>query len=167
MLIPYITSNKDFRKGTWIAFVSVTISLSASLLLYISMFDVSLETIGYPFHTVIRYISLGSYLPNIEIFFFVIWIMGAFIRFSAFLYINAMMFGHLFKIKDFEYLIPSLAVIYLLIGSIPETPLEVTLEFKRFIGNIGGLTFSAIAIILWLTALLKGEFKHAKNKNSM
>ena len=46
--------------------------------------------------------------------------MAAFIRFAAFLYICALMFGHLFKIKDFEYLIPSLATIYLLIGIIPE-----------------------------------------------
>ena len=81
------------------------------------MFDTSLEGIGYPFHTAIRYISLGSYLPNIEIIFFVIWILAVFIRFTAFLYINALMFGHLFKIKDFEFLIPALATIYLLIGS--------------------------------------------------
>ena len=51
--------------------------------------------------------------------------LGAFIRFAAFLYINAMMFGHLFKIKDFEFLIPSLATIYLLIGMIPESPIDV------------------------------------------
>ena len=56
--------------------------------------------------------------------------LGAFIRFAAFLYINAMMFGHLFKIKDFEYLIPSLATIYLLIGMIPETPVDVALDIK-------------------------------------
>ena len=47
--------------------------------------------------------------------------MGAFIRFAAHLYINALMFGHLFKIKDFKYLIPPLAAIYLFLGSIPES----------------------------------------------
>jgi spore germination protein KB len=167
MLIPFITSMKDFRKGTWFAYVYVTIQIGAAMLIYICMFDASLAGIGYPFHTAIRYLSIGSYLPNVEIIFFVLWLMGAFIRFTAFLYINALMFGRLFKIKNFEYLIPSLAAIYLMIGSIPEAPVNVVLPFKTFIKNTGGPTLAAISLLLWLVALLKGEFKHEKNRNSM
>jgi spore germination protein KB len=167
MVIPYVTSNKVFKKGTWIAFVFVSIQISVSILIYICMFDDSLGGIGYPFHTAIRFISLGDYIPNVEIIFFIIWIMTAFIRFTAFLYINALMFGHLFKIKDFEYLIPSLTTIYLLIGIIPEAPIDVALKFKANIQNIAGPMFAGISIFIWLVALIKGEFKHAKNKNSM
>ena len=122
---------------------------------------------AYPFHTAIRYISFGTFLGNIEIFFFPIWLLAAFIRFAAIIYIGALMFGHLFKIKDFEFLIPSLATIYLLIGMIPESPIDVSLIFKAKIQFIAGPTFTAISILLWLVALFKGEFKHAKNKNSM
>lgn len=167
MMIPFITSMKDFRKGTWFAFVYVTIQIGVAILIFICMFDTSLGGIGYPFHTAIRYLSIGSYLPNVEIIFFVIWLMGTFIRFTAFLYINSLMFGRLFKIKDYEYLIPSLATIYLLIGSIPEAPINVVLQFKAVIQNIGGPAFAAISLLLWLVALLKGEFKHEKNRNSM
>jgi hypothetical protein len=103
----------------------------------------------------------------VEIIFFTTWLMSTFIRFTAFLYLNALMFGRLFKIKDFEYLIPSLAVIYLMIGSIPEAPIDVALVFKSVIQNLAGPTFAAISILLWLVALLKGEFKHEKNRNSM
>ncbi|MEH7333827.1 GerAB/ArcD/ProY family transporter [Neobacillus drentensis] len=164
MLIPYFQSTKDFRKGTWVAYICVCIQISAAVLVFISLFDTSLSGIGYPFHIEIRYISLGSYLPNVEIFFFVIWIMGAFIRFTAFLYINVQMFCHIFKIKDYEYLIPALATLYLLIGSISETPFDVSLIIKPIITNIVGPSFTLISIILWLTAWLKGEFKHANNK---
>jgi spore germination protein KB len=167
MVIPYLKSNKVFKKGTWVALIYVSIQISAAILIYICMFDDSLGGIAYPFHTAIRYISLGDYIPNVEIIFFIIWIMTAFIRFTAFLYINALMFGHLFKIKDFEYLIPSLTTIYLLIGIIPEAPIDVALEFRPIIRNIAGPMFAVISIILWLVALIKGEFKHAKNKNSM
>ncbi len=167
IITPYMTSYKDFRKGTWIAFVLVVIQLSVATLLFICLFDTTLKGIGYPFHTAIRYISFGNFLGNVETLFFPIWLLAAFIRFAAFIYINAMMFGHLFKIKDFEFLIPSLATIYLLIGMIPETPIDVSLIFKVKIRFIAGPTFIAISIILWLVALLKGEFKHAKNKNSM
>ncbi|EKN71609.1 spore germination protein [Neobacillus bataviensis LMG 21833] len=167
MLVPYLKSNKDFRKGTWIAFILVSIQISVATLLFLCLFDQSLGGIGYPFHSAIRYISLGSYIPNIEIIFFVIWIISAFIRFSAFLYINALVFGHIFKIKDFEFLIPSLAAIYLLIGIIPESPVEVMLEWRSMVQSIIGPSFAAISLILWLAALLKGEFKHANNKNGL
>ncbi|MEH7373962.1 GerAB/ArcD/ProY family transporter [Neobacillus drentensis] len=167
MLIPFLTSIKEFKKGTWFAFVYVSIQISVAILILICMFDASMGGIGYPFHTAIRFISIGSFLPNVEIIFFVTWLLSAFIRFTAFLYINTLMFGHLFKIKDFEYLIPSLATIYLLIGSIPESPLYVSIEFKAVTLNIAGPTFAAISLILWLAALLKGEFKHDKNRNSM
>ncbi|MFS0776803.1 GerAB/ArcD/ProY family transporter [Neobacillus sp. 3P2-tot-E-2] len=167
MVVPYITSNKAFKKGTWIAYIYVSIQISLAILIFVCMFDESLGGVAYPFHTVIRFISLGDYIPNVEIIFFIIWIMAAFIRFTAFLYINALMFGHLFKIKDFEYLIPSLATIYLMIGMIPEAPMDVSLVFKPVVVKTAGPTFAVISIIIWLVALIKGEFKHAKNKNIM
>ncbi|WHX98579.1 GerAB/ArcD/ProY family transporter [Neobacillus sp. DY30] len=167
MVIPYLTSNKAFKKGTWFAYIYVCIQISLSLLTYICMFDESLGGVAYPFHTVIRFISLGQYIPNVEIIFFIIWIMAAFIRFTAFLYINALMFGHLFKINDFEYLIPSLATIFLMIGMLPEAPIDVSLVFKPIVVSTAGPMFAVISTIVWLVALIKGEFKHAKNKNSM
>ncbi|MGF6952230.1 spore germination protein KB [Neobacillus sp. B4I6] len=167
MITPYIKSSKEFRKGIWIALVYVCFQLSVAIMVYICLLDTSLQGIGYPFHTAIRFISLGTFIPNIEIVFFVIWLLAAFIRFTAFLYINALMFGHLFKIKDFEFLIPSLATLYLLIGSIPESAIEVILGIKPIISYASGSAFITIPIILWLVALVKGEFKHAKNSNSM
>ncbi|MBO0961380.1 GerAB/ArcD/ProY family transporter [Neobacillus sp. MM2021_6] len=166
MLIPYLTSYKEFRKGTWIAYIYVSIQISVATLLFICMLDHMLGGVGYPFHTAIRYISLGSYIPNIEIIFFIIWIMSAFIRFTAFLYISVQMFGHIFKIKDFEFLIPSLATLYLLIGIIPESPIELGIEWEKMVQTVAGPAFAAISLILWLSALLKGEFKHAKDQNS-
>jgi spore germination protein KB len=167
MVVPYLTSNKAFKKGTWFSFILICIQISIAILIFVCMFDESLGGVAYPFHTLIRYISLGQYIPNVEIIFFIIWIMAAFIRFTAFLYINALMFGHLFKIKDFEYLIPSLATIYLMVGSIPEAPIDVSLQFKPIILSTAGPIFAGISILLWLVALIKGEFKHAKNKNTM
>lgn len=167
MLFPILKSGKDFRKGTWLAYVYTSIHISAVTLIFICFFDKALATTGYPFHEIIRYISLGSYIPNLEIFFFAIWIMGAFIRFTAFLYISSMMFGSLFKIKDFEYLIPSLAVLFLLIGNIPESPSDLIFPWKPLIQAIAGPGFAAISLLVWITALAKGEFKHAKNKNRL
>ena len=77
------------------------------------------------------------------------------------------MFGQIFKIKNFEYLIPAMATLYLLIGMIPETALDLALEFKPIIRSISGPAFATISILLWFVALLKGEFNDANKKNSM
>jgi spore germination protein KB len=167
LLIPYITSMKDFRKGTWISYVFSMIIISGAFMIYIILFDKSVAGLGYPFHTAIRYITIGTFLTNVETIFFPIWLTVALIRYSAFLYLCALMFGHLLKIKDFKFLIPSLATLYLLIGIIPDTPFEVTLVIRSKVVNGTGLTFAAISMIVWLTAWLKGEFRHEKNKNSM
>ena len=167
LLIPYLTSIKDFRKGTWISYVFSLIIISGAFMIYIALFDQSIAGLGYPFHTAIRYISIGTFLANVETLFFPIWLTATFIRYSAILYLCALMFGHLLKIKDFEFLIPSLATIYLLIGIIPDTPFDVTLVIRSKIVNVTGLVFASISMIVWLTAWLKGEFKHEKNKNSM
>lgn len=167
LLIPNMNSTKEFRKSTWYALAFVSFQISVAIISFICMFDTSLKGIGYPFHTAIGFLSLGIYLPNIEIFFFVIWILAIFVRFAVFIYLNALMFAHIFKINELEFLIPALATIYLLIGSIPENPLEVALFFKQSITNLAGPTFFVISLLLWLVALVKGEFKHAKNRSSM
>ena len=83
-------------------------------------------------------ISIGTFLSNIESFFLPIWLILVFIRLSAFLYISALMFGQLFKIKNFEYLIPALAAICLLIGMFPESSINTSLGFKARVQYIVG-----------------------------
>lgn len=166
-LLSNMSSTKDFVKGTWFAFILNIIHISAAVFVFICLFDRSLGGLGYPFHTAIRYFSIGNFLANVETLFLPVWLMAAFIRFAGLLYINAKIFGDLFHIKDFVYLVPALGAIYLMVGMIPETPLDVGLEFKAKIRLIAGPTFAAISVLLWAVALLKGEFKHAKNNKGM
>ncbi|WP_338470597.1 GerAB/ArcD/ProY family transporter [Niallia sp. XMNu-256] len=167
LLIPYMASMKEFKKGTWFTLFFMIILLSSSILVYVCLFDRSIDAIGFPFHTLIRYISLGNFLSNVEVLFFPVWIIGSFIRFSVAIYFGALMFGQIFKIKDFEYLIPALTLIYLLIGFIPEAPADVSVDYKPIIRDIAGYTYVTLAFLIWIVALLKGDFKHAKKKTSL
>ncbi|KAA9031134.1 GerAB/ArcD/ProY family transporter [Niallia endozanthoxylica] len=166
-IISNMSSTKDFTKGTWIAFILNTIHLSAAIFIFIFLFDRSLAGLGYPFHTAIRYFSFGKFLTNVETLFLPIWLMATFIRFAALLYICTKIFAHIFRIKEADYLIPALATIYWLTGMIPETPLDVGLLFKAKVRLIAGPTFAALSLLLWIVALLKGEFNHATNKKGM
>src|SRR4051812_34897628 len=75
LLIPYMKSNKDFQKGTWLSFIFVIIQLSISIFIYLCLLDQTFGSTGYAFHTLIRYISFGKFLANIEIFFLPVWLM--------------------------------------------------------------------------------------------
>jgi len=39
LLIPYMKSNKDFQKGTWLSFIFIIIQLSISIFIYLCLFD--------------------------------------------------------------------------------------------------------------------------------
>ncbi|WP_442598876.1 GerAB/ArcD/ProY family transporter [Neobacillus sp. D3-1R] len=158
-----IKSFKYFRKGTWISLIMLTIELPVAIASFLILYDYEpLKLVNYPFHETIRYLSLG-FLSNIETFFFPFWLISAFVRFSFYLYLSGMMFGWLFKIKNFEYVIPSLATLFIFLGMIPETP---TFQIYHVRDNLLTLItpfYFFLPILLWVIAKLKGETKNDKS----
>jgi spore germination protein KB len=151
-----ISSNKDYRKGTWISLVILIIVLPIAIMAYLILFDYeSVKLLNYPFHETIRYISIG-FLTSIETFFLPFWLVASFIRFSVYLYLSAIMFGWLFRIKNFEYLIPTLATLIVIVGMIPETPTFSVLDIKGKIMNLITPFFLILPILLWLLMKLRG-----------
>jgi spore germination protein KB len=165
LISTFVTSKKDFRKGIWISLGILSFEISISFMFYLFMFDyIPGQMVNYPFHELIRYIKFGNFLTNIETLFFPIWLLAAFIRFSVYLYLNGILFGGIFKIKEFEYVIPSLATVFLLLGLLPETSTFNTFVLRENLLNITSPLFISLPILLWLVAKVKGEFKNEKNK---
>ncbi|MCA1029778.1 spore germination protein [Bacillus timonensis] len=165
LFLPLMRSKKDFSKGTWIALTIVTIELSASLLIFVMLFDYpSVEMLNYPFHTTIRYISIGDFLTNIETFFFPFWLIATFIRFSTYVYLTSVLFSNIFQVNKFEFVVPAIATIVVLLGNIPETPTFTMYKLRENLLHFFSPLFIGFPLLLWLTALLKGEFKHAKKQ---
>lgn len=161
-LIPYIKSSKDFKKGTWIALAIVVVELTIAIASYVLLFDYnSVKLLNYPYHEVIRYLQLGVF-SGIETFFFPFWLIATFIRFAAYLYLSALLFGSIFKVKHFEYVIPTLATLIVFIGMIPETPTFTIFNLR--VSNIHLTTpiFFFLPCLLWVTAKIKGDFKNEK-----
>lgn len=165
LISTYVTTKKDFRKGIWISLGILSLELSISIMFYLFMFDyIPAQMINYPFHELIRYIKFGDFLTNIETLFFPIWLLAAFIRFSVYLYLNGILFGGIFKIKEFELVIPVLATIFLMLGLIPETSTFNTFVLRENLLNTVSPLFISLPILLWIVAKVKGEFKNEKNK---
>ncbi|MFB6466921.1 GerAB/ArcD/ProY family transporter [Cytobacillus sp. Hz8] len=168
LITPIMSSMKDYKKGTWLVFVLVIIEISGSLLIYELMFDwIPISNVSYPFHEAIRYISIGRFLTNVETFFFPIWLIMCFIRFAAYIYLSAILFGGIFNIKKFENIIPALGMLILLIGMIPETPAYTTYFLRNHFLNFISPLFLGFPFLLWVVAKAKGEFKHEKSNKNM
>ncbi|HLO12008.1 MAG TPA: GerAB/ArcD/ProY family transporter [Pseudoneobacillus sp.] len=161
-LLPFIRTFKDFKKGTWISLAILIIEFPLAMIAYISIFDFqTVQLLNYPFHESIRYISLG-FLTNLETFFFPFWLVASFVRFSVYLYISAILFGWLFKIKNFEYIIPTLAAIIAVLGMIPETPTFMVEAIKAKTANFFTPAFFFLPLFLWVIAKLRGGSHHGQ-----
>ncbi|MCH1627372.1 GerAB/ArcD/ProY family transporter [Ferdinandcohnia quinoae] len=166
LIAPYLTSAKVFKKGTLLALLIITIELSLSFLIYIFLFDYpSLKMLNYPYHEIIRYISVG-FLTNIETFFLPIWLLAAFVRFSFYLYLISLFLGGIFNIKNFEYLIPTIATIIVIIGMVPESPTFTIFFLRERLLYIISPLFIILPCLMWLLAKIKGDLKHEKDTKS-
>lgn len=160
LVAPLVTSFKVLKKGTIWALAIVTFEICIAMVAFVMLFDyTTAEMLAYPFHETIRYIHIG-FLSNVETFFFPFWLVATFIRFSFYLYLSATLLGGILKIKEFEYLIPLLTVIVILLGVAPESP-SITLSAARKM-NFQLLTpaFFVLPPLMWILAKIRGDFKN-------
>jgi|SRR5690625_410771 len=163
--IPYMKNMKEFKKGTTFAVIIVTIELSVSLLAYLLLFDFStVKMLNFPFQEVIRFIHIG-FLSNIEMFFFPFWLISSFIRFSIYMYINSLIFGSIFKIKEFKYTVPILATLVVTLGMIPESTTFTLFSIRLKYFNYFTPVFIFFPCLIWIVAKLKGVFRHDQKQN--
>lgn len=160
VVIPFVSSLKGFKKGTLIAVSILIVEITFAFIAFIVIFDFeTAKLISYPYHELLRFIHLGS-LQNIETIFFPFWLVVPFIRISIYLFISAYIFGQIFNIKHFEYLIPIFAYIIIFIGLIPDYP-TLTLYHIRDKLMIYMTPFVYIfPFLLWTAAKLKEKKNH-------
>lgn len=164
LIMPVVTSYKDMKKGTLIGLVFLTVEMSLALVAFVVLFDyTTAEMLNYPFHETIRYIQIG-FLANVETLFFPFWLVATFIRFSFYLYLIAIFLGGVLKIKEFEYLIPLIATIILLIGLLPDAPSITLYSLREKVLVVLSPAFMMMPPLMWVVAKIRGDFK---NENSL
>ncbi|HWO75339.1 MAG TPA: endospore germination permease [Bacillus sp. (in: firmicutes)] len=164
-IVPLFQNFHQFKKGTKIALIIVSIELSVAVLSYIMLFDyVTVSKLNFPFHETIRYISFG-FITNIETFFFPFWLIATFLKFSAYLHIVTLMFAQIFKIKRTERLIPLFAVAVLFLGMLPETPTFTIFSLRDQLFDFTSSLFFILPCVMWIFAKIKGDFKNETEIN--
>lgn len=157
-----IVSTNDFKKGTWISLGIVIVEASSALLSFLLSFDYkTVSSLNYPYHELLKYIRLGVF-ANVETIFFVFWLAVTFIRFSVYLYLIALIFGGLFKIKHFEYSIPIFATLFLFISQNFQNSAYILNVIRPNILFLTTPIFLILPIVLTMIAKIKGDFHHVQ-----
>ncbi|WP_079507231.1 GerAB/ArcD/ProY family transporter [Mesobacillus jeotgali] len=160
LIMPLVSSYKDMKKGTLLGLVFITFELSLALVAFVVLFDyTTAEMLNYPFHETIRFIQIG-FLANVETLFFPFWLVATFIRFSFYLYLIATLLGGILKIKEFEYLIPLIATIILLIGISPDAPSIYLYVIREKVLVLLSPAFMILPPLMWIVAKIRGDFKN-------
>lgn len=154
-----VKSKSSYKKAVWFGLVVVTVEITLALIAYVLLFDYKgVQLLNYPFHETIRLIELG-FITNVESMFFPFWLIATFLRYSFLLYISALLFGGIFKIEKFEYIIPTLGTIIVFLGLMPETPVFKFTSNREMFLNISTPIFMLLPFLLWISAKIKGDYK--------
>ncbi len=166
LLAPLVSSYKSFKKGTLLAYLIVVIEIVIPLIIFVMVFDfTSIEIMKYPYHEMILYISIG-FLTNVETVFLPFWLIATFIRFSFYFYLVILLFGGIFKIKEFEYLIPVMVVLVLFTGLAPKYGVYTIPHLREILLTILSPIFFGLPCLMLLIAKVKGDFKNEASKES-
>jgi spore germination protein KB len=164
IIAPVVSTFKEFKKGTLIAFSVVVVEITIAIIIYVMLFDfTSIEVISYPFHEAILYISIG-FLKNVESIFLPFWLIASFIRFAFYLYLVLVLFGAIFKIKEYEYLIPVMVVLIVFLGVAPKNVTYTIPYLREQLLTIISPIFFILPCLMWLIAKIRGDFKNEAKK---
>ncbi|SEM60653.1 spore germination protein (amino acid permease) [Mesobacillus persicus] len=160
IIAPMIDSFKSFKKGAFVAFAVVVPEILLALMIYVMLFDfTSIEVISYPFHEMILYISIG-FLTNVETFFLPFWLVAAFVRFAFYFYLVLILFGAIFKIKEYEYLVPVISILVIFLGVFPKSAAFTIPGLREWMLTILSPMFFLLPCFMWLIAKVRGDFKN-------
>ncbi|MCM3567270.1 endospore germination permease [Neobacillus mesonae] len=154
MMYPFVKNHQNYTKGLYSSLGFAVIFMAFMYLSYLWVFDFrSVGKITYPFNEAIRLVSLGRTIANIETFFITVWLVGVFVKFMVYIFFLCKIFGFVFRIDEYEYVVVPITLLILVMGMIPENN-EVNMFFIR-----KGIAVYFKYVILFLPPLLWGVTK--------
>ena len=154
-----VRSYSAFRTGALWGFVLSTLKMTSFLATYIMVFDYpAVRNIVFPYHQLARMAMVGSMTLHVEAVFLYLWMFGAALHFSIYLYISAFILQKIINAKKVFPLIFLLAVLSVSLGLIPDNffqgfkARELLLKFSSFY-------VLALPVLLWIISRVKRRLK--------
>ncbi|MFM9278673.1 GerAB/ArcD/ProY family transporter [Paenibacillus jiagnxiensis] len=123
-LLPSVTDPKKGKKWGYISLGIIVLFLTFSNLISLLLMGPALGDKVYPLLIAFRYISIGTFLENLESLLLAMWVVGAFLQVSVFLYAATLSFAQCFQLSDYRPIVFPLGLLGLIIGiwDIPNFP---------------------------------------------
>lgn len=115
-LLPHVTDPEKSRKWGYTSVVMIVLFLTYSNLMALFLLGPSLGNKVYPLLVAFRYVSVGTFLENLESLLLAMWVIGNFLQTALFLYAATLSFAHCFQVTDYRPLVFPIALLSLAVG---------------------------------------------------
>lgn len=157
ILYPMVKDHKTYTQSLYASLLFTLTVMTTLYLTYIWIFDYrSIDKILYPFNDLIRFISIGRSITNLETFFITLWLITVFVKFTVYIYVVSKLFGFIFHIKEFENTILPIGLLVLMVGMIPENEVFNIFEIRRFTATYSRYFHLLLPPLLWIVIKFKG-----------
>lgn len=116
-------------------------------------------TMWFPFFNMTRFISVLSFIENVDILVVVIWMFSVFIKLSLFLFVTIYGTAQWLHIKNWRKLIGFVVPIVFIIALIPKNIAEVVIDFplKFWVPYIMPINVIGIPLLLWIVGTIRNR----------
>ncbi|MGW9528353.1 GerAB/ArcD/ProY family transporter [Paenibacillus terrae] len=123
-LLPSVTDPEKGRKWGYISMITIVLFLTFSNLMALFLLGPGLGDKVYPLLVAFRYISVGSFLENLESLLLAMWVIGNFLQVGLFLYAATLSLAQCFQLADYGPIVFPIGLLSLVIGvwDVPNFP---------------------------------------------
>jgi len=114
--LPHVSDPEKGKKWSYISLCSVTLSLTYVNLLSLFLLGPDTGNKIYPILVAFRYISIGNIFENMEALLLAMWIVGNFIKISAFLYVAVHSLRQWLHLSDDRHITFPLGILVVVLG---------------------------------------------------
>ncbi len=115
-LLPYLSDIKKGKKYGMLTVLAVMATLVTVNLIVLFVLGATTSTKTYPLIVAGRYIAIADFFENLESVAMAVWILGAFVKISVFLYASAVGTSQFLNLSDYRIIVWPLAVLIVELG---------------------------------------------------
>ncbi|NWL89117.1 MULTISPECIES: GerAB/ArcD/ProY family transporter [unclassified Paenibacillus] len=115
-LLPSVTDPQKGRKWGYISLVIIVLLLTYSNLMALFLLGPDLGNKLYPLLVVFRYVSIGTFLENLEAFLLGMWVVGHFLQISLYVYAATLSITQYFRVADYRSVVFPIGLFCLVLG---------------------------------------------------
>lgn len=147
-LIPFVKEKDKIRKYSCISVMLLAFSLEMGVLT-IGIFGPLTGKLLFPALEYVRFVKLGTYIQNLDVFIMGVWITGIFVKITIFYYCSVLTASQIFKFKSYKTLVLPLGILIVTFSIVTS---KTIMEFTKLLHYI--FPFYSFSVTFFIPLLL-------------